>query len=154
MKRAVSVALVAVLAGVSIVVWRMGRLPSVAGGQPPLPQRVLALPGGNFTVEIADEEGERRQGLGGRKGLPPGTGMLFLFEAPGIYPFWMKGMRFPLDIIYLRDGVVTEVFPSVPAPAPGGEPVTVVPQGLANQVFEVEAGTAAQKGWMAATKLF
>ena len=32
--------------------------------------------------------------------------MLFVFDTPGLYGFWMKGMRFPLDILWIHDSRV------------------------------------------------
>ena len=44
---------------------------------------------------------ERSQGLSGRPNLAAGTGMLFVFEQAGSYAFWMKDMRFPLDMVWI-----------------------------------------------------
>ncbi|MSR71266.1 MAG: DUF192 domain-containing protein [Candidatus Taylorbacteria bacterium] len=45
------------------------------------------------------------KGLGGRSGLLENQGMLFIYEKTGNYSFWMKGMRFPIDIIWLDEGL-------------------------------------------------
>lgn len=52
-------------------------------------------------VEVADTDAARQQGLMFRKNLPEGRGMLFVFEAEGRYGFWMKNMKFTLDIIWI-----------------------------------------------------
>ncbi len=52
-------------------------------------------------VEIADSPNERRQGLSGRAFLPAETGMLFIFDRAEKPAFWMKEMKFPLDIIWI-----------------------------------------------------
>lgn len=54
-----------------------------------------------LTVEIADTDSEREQGLSGRKNLPKDQGMLFVLDEPGQYGFWMKDMNFPIDIVWL-----------------------------------------------------
>ena len=36
-----------------------------------------------------------------RERLPAGGGMLFIFQEPGPYQFWMKNCKFPIDIIWL-----------------------------------------------------
>ncbi len=59
-----------------------------------------------LTVELAYQPADLQRGLGYRDGLAPGTGMLFLFEQPAPRSFWMKGMRFCLDIIWIEGGVV------------------------------------------------
>jgi len=62
-------------------------------------------------AEIADTQEKRSQGLMFRKGLKADQGMLFLFERQGIYGFWMKNMRFPLDLIWInQDKVIVEIY--------------------------------------------
>lgn len=64
---------------------------------------VLVTPTGQeIKIAIADTERQRERGLSYIKSIPPNTGMIFLFDRPGDYPFWMKGMNFPLDIIWLK----------------------------------------------------
>lgn len=41
------------------------------------------------------------QGLSGRKFLPEQEGMIFIFEEPDYYSFWMKDMNFEIDIIWI-----------------------------------------------------
>lgn len=116
-------------------------------GQPLLPRMTLrGAPGGELQVEIADETEERMNGLSRRNGLGPNRGMVFLFEKAAIYPFWMKDMRFPIDIVYLREGLVTQVFASVPPPGPGELPTTVEPTGFVDAVLELSSGEAVRRG--------
>jgi uncharacterized membrane protein (UPF0127 family) len=116
-------------------------------GQPPLPMvQLRQAPGGPLEVEVADEPDERANGLSRRRGLASDQGMLFLFADARLYPFWMKDMRFPIDIIYLYEGTVTEVFPSVAPPLPGGVPATVQPTVPADTVLELFAGESARRG--------
>ena len=47
---------------------------------------------------------------------PSGEGMIFVFDFPGNYPFWMQDMNFPLDMVWVeRDfnivGIVKNVSP-------------------------------------------
>ena len=44
------------------------------------------------------------RGLSGRSFLPEGRGMLFVFEKPGRHGFWMKDMKFAIDIIWIDEG--------------------------------------------------
>src|SRR3989338_7646161 len=57
--------------------------------------------GVEINVELASTPEARAQGLSGRASLGENEGMLFIFEKPGKYDFWMKDMNFPIDIIWL-----------------------------------------------------
>lgn len=72
--------------------------------------------------------------------------MLFIFEENGVYPFWMKNVSFPIDILWLDDQkTVVHVGEDVPpcreAPCPVYSPG--VP---ARYVLEVPAGDAKRYG--------
>ncbi|MCL4364955.1 MAG: DUF192 domain-containing protein [Candidatus Marsarchaeota archaeon] len=56
-----------------------------------------------FRVEVADSFVKRLRGLSGRKALDRDQGMLFTFGRNGRYGFWMYGMRFSIDIIWLDE---------------------------------------------------
>src|SRR3989304_3825857 len=56
-------------------------------------------------VDIADTPRELQLGLSGRKSLGKSEGMLFIFNPPNSRPtFWMEGMIFDLDIVWINDG--------------------------------------------------
>ncbi len=61
---------------------------------------VLQLNGHSFYVELANTPQLIRQGLAGRKYLPPDQGMLFVFPAPIRVTMWMKGCKIPLDVLF------------------------------------------------------
>jgi uncharacterized membrane protein (UPF0127 family) len=52
----------------------------------------------SLEVELAITQESRSKGLSGRKNLPEGSGMLFLFEEAQICHFWMKDTLVPLSI--------------------------------------------------------
>lgn len=97
-------------------------------------------------VEIADTPEKRAQGLSGREMLGVSQGMLFPMDESQVYAFWMKDMRFPLDIIWIRDGRVVDISESVPAPKAGELPASVRPREPVNYVLEVNAGFVEKKG--------
>ena len=119
----------------------------------------VVLRGAEFSVEIARSPSERSRGLSGRDSLPKfglkpdGSavegGMLFQFEKPGIYSFWMKGMRFPIDIIWLKGGRVVYIVKNAPEPAGVASdlelPVYTSP-AEADAILEVNAGMAERYG--------
>lgn len=89
--------LLLILFVVAGVVWLSSMQSSLPAGI-----QILTSPTGYvFPLEVADTETKREVGLGGRPTIGEDEGMLFVFEEPQPYSFWMKGMEFPLDIIWL-----------------------------------------------------
>lgn len=79
----------------------------------------LKINGNKLKVEIADTQDKRSKGLGGREKLASDEGMLFVFPKRDRYPFWMKGLSFPLDFIWIREGKIVDLLRNVQPPAPG-----------------------------------
>jgi len=97
-------------------------------------------------VEVARTEAEKTRGLSGRDRLAPDRGMLFVYEAPVRPLIWMRGMRFPLDILWIRDGRVVDLVRGAKAPTPGEAPQEFAPREDAQYVLEVPAGFAERHG--------
>jgi uncharacterized membrane protein (UPF0127 family) len=57
----------------------------------------------DISLIVVDTPATRELGLGGRESLSENSAMFFIFDKPDIYPFWMKGMKFPIDIIWLDE---------------------------------------------------
>lgn len=63
-----------------------------------------------FYVEKAANPVNREKGLAGRNGMPEDRGMLFVLEEGEQNFFWMKGMKFRIDILFFsRDGKLLKV---------------------------------------------
>lgn len=62
--------------------------------------RTLRAGGQTYHLEIATTDGARERGLSGRQSMPQHDGMLFVFQREEQLCFWMKGMKFPLDMIW------------------------------------------------------
>jgi uncharacterized membrane protein (UPF0127 family) len=81
-------------------------------------------------------------GLSYRSELPEGRGMLFFMPEQEVQTFCMRGMRIPLDFIWISQGRVAGLTRNVPATFPGGltspAPVT--------HVLEVPGGCADRHG--------
>lgn len=108
--------------------------------------RTVTIGGTIISVEIADVLGEQVRGLSGRDSLCPDCGMLFVYERPGIRNFWMRDMKFPLDMVFIRDGRVVEIIAGVPIPVPGEEIPKVQSAYESDMVLEVNVGFAAAHG--------
>ena len=103
-----------------------------------------------FQVELAVTPAERQQGISGRERLAPGQGMLFVYGEPRLLSFWMNGMLFPLDFVWIGpECTVVDITPEVPIPPPGaaiGGLPTYSPTSPASYNLEIGAGEAARAG--------
>jgi len=71
---------------------------------------VLFSDGTKITAEIADDDKEQELGLSNRDALDYNKGMLFVFDYENNWAFWMKDMRFPIDMIWLNtDGNIVYI---------------------------------------------
>jgi uncharacterized protein len=108
-----------------------------------LPTTEITVGGVPLIVELAEEPEALARGLGYRDGLAPGTGMLFVFDGPAPRSFWMKGMRFCLDIIWIESGAIQGAAESV-CPEPAGTADADLPSFRSpvpvTYVLEVPAG--------------
>jgi uncharacterized membrane protein (UPF0127 family) len=118
-------------------------------GEPdePEPDAWLEIRGQRVSIEIADTPEKQRKGLGERDALDWDHGMYFEYSQSGFYAFWMKGMRFSIDILWLRDGRIVGIEANVPFEKGGNGP-TVRPRELTDAVLEVPAGYSSAAGWM------
>jgi uncharacterized protein len=116
---------------------------------PPAPGRVeVSIGDAAVDAEVADDNAELARGLGGRDRLARNAGMYFVLtnDRPR---FWMKGMRFPLDMIWIKDGRVVDVtadVPDEPRGTPDSQLPSYSPTRAANRVLEVNAGWAQRHG--------
>lgn len=69
-----------------------------------LPRWRVEIAGQHWIVEVARTQEDRHRGLAGREDLPAGEGMLFIFDRPGDYSFWMREVAFPIDLVWLSPG--------------------------------------------------
>ena len=64
------------------------------------------LDGVELLLEVADDPEERAVGLMRRESVPPGTGMVFLYDEPVQTRFYMYDVQVPLRAVFVRDGRV------------------------------------------------
>lgn len=90
-------------------------------------------------AEVVKSDAGKHTGLGGREKLGENNGMFFVFDGPSKYSFWNKDMLFPIDIIWIKDGVIVDISENMPdfKTSPN---YTVTPQVEADFVLEVNAG--------------
>lgn len=96
-----------------------------------------------LSLEVVNTPASITLGLSGREEIGA-DGMLFILPTGYTHPsFWMKEMRFDLDMIWLENFIVVDVNENVPAPdmsTPLNELPSYSPQTGANMVLEVNAG--------------
>lgn len=94
-------------------------------------------------ADVADTPQLRSKGLGGRDSLPLDQSMLFVFPEAKKYQFWMKGVKFPLDMIFIADAKVVDIIKNVPTLTEGVDDSAVPryqPVIPVDMVLEVNAG--------------
>lgn len=100
-------------------------------------------------IEVAQTPEARAQGFSGREEPLSGHGMLFIFDRPDFYGFWMKEMKFALDIIWIDEnwqvlgverGVLPESFPKSFYPPSPAKYALELRAGDANY-FNIDVGT-------------
>ena len=103
---------VGLLASVAVVLWMQsceakdeplrGEYYGLTFPQSNLPKHDVAIGDLPLHVEVASGEGEIIIGMMGRREVPDGTGMLFVFPDAGIEPrkFWMKNCPTDLDVAF------------------------------------------------------
>lgn len=92
-----------------------------------------------FDAFVVDTPLLREKGLGGFSGLGQSQAMLFVFDMPGDWGFWMKDMSFPIDIAWLaEDRSIVSLRSNV---SPETFPETFFPNAAAFFAIELSAGT-------------
>ena len=94
-----------------------------------------------FNLTLAKTPQEKMKGLSNRKSLNKNEGMLFIFEKKGKYSFWMKDTLIPLDIIYINDRKIVDIFKNAtPQAGKTGVLPIYTPKNDANYVLEINGG--------------
>jgi len=102
-------------------------------------------------VMVADTVASRTRGLSGMAPLSGNQGMFFVFDEADRYGFWMKDMRFAIDIIWLSDeGFVLEIDEHV---TPESYPTVFKPDVPARYVLELRAGFSREHGIRPGSKI-
>lgn len=96
----------------------------------------------SLQIEIADTPAKLSRGLSGRESLCPDCGMLFVFDKPLVPSFWMKDMKFPLDIIWIKDDQVIGIISDLPPLKSNAKPIYYHSPQPINYVIEVNSGWA------------
>lgn len=99
-----------------------------------------------FLAEVASTETQRAKGLMFRENLPKDKAMLFVFLEKGVYNFWMKNCKIPLDIIFLDENKRVVAIKENCQPCGKEDCPSIQPGVLAKYVLEISAGLADEMG--------
>ena len=110
---------------------------------PGYPRKSVSINDNQIQLIVADTETRKAQGLSGSAPLRDSQGMLFTFDTPGKYGFWMKDMRFSLDLIYLKNNIVVDIIYDA---RPDSYPNIFLPSKEFDSAIEVHEGVVKKKG--------
>ena len=108
----------------------------------------VKLAGQEVKVDVANNQASRDLGLAGREQIGEKQGMWFEFSTASKYSFWMKGMSFSLDIIWIKDGRIVYITYNA-QPQSGvldSDLLIFTPIAAVDRVLEVRAGWADRYG--------
>lgn len=97
----------------------------------------------SFNLIVAKDPKDIEIGLSNRTSLPENEGMLFIFNKSDYYQFWMRDMKFPIDIIFIKDNKIVTIHHNAQPPKSANENIPLYkPTSPVNRVFEINAGLA------------
>jgi len=101
--------------------------------------KIIKINDTSLKVEVVDTPETRERGLSGRESLARDTGMLFIFDSPAQYGFWMRDMNFAIDIIWIDANFrIVDVSKEV---SPETFPQVFYPDQAVVYVLELPGGT-------------
>lgn len=128
----------------------------------------VKIGGVTIRAEVARNDESRTRGLSGRESLGEDEGMLFVFDEARYRSFWMKGMKFSIDILFINTGsskcettkkmrnyenakdgceyYVVDIVENLLPPGIDEEPARYESKRPANYVLEVKAGFVEAQG--------
>ncbi len=105
-----------------------------------------------YTALTARSENELSLGLSNTKYLKQDEVMIFIFEKPDYYGFWMKDMFYPIDIVFLDSDM--KVISYIDSVEPTSYPETFYPEKPAKYVIEMNSGERKISGLDKNTKVY
>ena len=110
-------------------------------------QEIRFSTGQTVLVEVADQLDEQILGLSFRESLEAGRWMLFVYDEKEEQLFWMKDMKFAIDIVWIDQGEIVGIEHRVPPPEDPGAIPTIYPSPRpVDMVLEVPAGYMEEQG--------
>jgi uncharacterized protein len=99
-----------------------------------------------FDIEVMVSDTEKAKGLSGRNSLADKHGMLFVYPNAAEHTFWMNGMNFPLDFLWIRDKTIMDITENVHPNTENPEKTVIKPKTSVNLILEIPAGSVKEYG--------
>lgn len=106
-----------------------------------------------FNVDLAVSFKDKEKGLMMRESMGTNEGMLFIYEKEGLYGFWMKNTKIPLDIIWINAENEVVFINQNTLPCNQQQCPIIDPGKNAKYVLEINAGTAEKTGIKSGDKI-
>jgi len=111
----------------------------------------IKAPKGVIHAMVASTSDQKELGLSNSPSLPADSGMIFPFQYPGDYGFWMPDMNYSLDMVWISsDKKVAGITYDVPADS---YPEVFYPPLPISYVMELSVGEAERFGVATGTQL-
>ena len=98
---------------------------------------VIRINKNKFNVKTVLSEKDISFGMMGKKFTKDFNGMLFIMSS-GFHSFWMKNCIIPLDIVFIRNGIINKIFHNCP---PCNKESCINYVGNGDMVLELMGGT-------------
>jgi uncharacterized protein len=115
---------------------------------------IVTIGNHSFKVVAVSTQKEQEIGLSKTKSLSPDRGMIFLFKKLDYYLFWMKNMKFPIDIIYINNDKIVTIKNNVQIPKNNTDNLPIYSSTEpADKVLEIQAGLSQKYNFKNGDKL-
>ena len=119
----------------------------IASGKDTYQQVYVTLNDQILIADISATDEQKRTGLTVKDTLAENEAMLFVFQNEAEHIFWMKDMKFPIDIIWIdSDKSVVDIEHNLPPCNAGLLCTTYMPDGASLYVLETVGGFAQKYG--------
>ena len=108
----------------------------------------IVIKGQAIKLNIADVYLKQIKGLSGQNVLSNNEGMLFIYQRIGKHAIWMKGMKFSIDVVWIKQQKIVDIVSDIPIPIKNNDKLAIYKPKADNKCFlEVPAGVAKKYHW-------
>jgi uncharacterized membrane protein (UPF0127 family) len=100
-------------AGIILIALGLFFMQRIWWGGDTIDKKEIIINNEKLTVDVANDDRERYQGLSNREKLGKNQGMLFVHDWLSKHQYVMRGMKFDLDFIFIKDDKVVDIAKNV-----------------------------------------